>query len=179
MAAALPKGTLDRAADAMPIRRASHQIAAAITDNLNSLHFNVAISNLYKLANALSQGLAIEKKSESLNAALREAAEFLTLLMAPMMPHLAEEAWAALGHTTPVVDTSWPKSVAELTAVDEVTIAIQVNGKRRDEITVAKGLDQKVLEGQVLILENVKRAMEGKPARKIIIVPDRIVNIVC
>ncbi len=178
-AAALPKAVLDKAAEAMPVRRTTHQIAAAITDNLNNLHFNVAISNLYKLANALSAGLATEEKSDGLNAALREAAEYLTLLMAPMMPHLAEEAWAALGHTTPVVDTAWPKSAAELAAVDEVTIAIQVNGKRRDEITVAKGLDQKALEGQVLALENVMRAMDGKPAKKIIVVPDRIVNIVC
>jgi leucyl-tRNA synthetase len=139
----------------------------------------VAISNLYKLTNAMTTSLAQEQKSADLQGALREAAEILVLLMAPMMPHLAEECWAVLGHQTPVVDTPWPKALAELLVVDEVTIGIQVNGKRRDEITVSKGLDQKVLEAQVLELEGVKRAMEGKPARKVIIVPDRIVNIVC
>lgn len=96
-----------------------------------------------------------------------------------MMPHLAEECWHVLGHETAVVDTPWPKALPELVAVDEVTIAIQVNGKRRDEMTVAKGLDPKAVEVQALGLENVRRAMEGKPAKKVIVVPDRIVNIVC
>ncbi|MBG1233764.1 leucine--tRNA ligase [Aestuariivirga litoralis] len=178
-AAALPKSAPDTGADGIALRRTTHQIASAITGNLDNLYFNVAIANLYKLANALNAGLAAERRSPSLDAACREAAEYLTLLMAPMMPHLAEESWKALGHATAVVDTPWPKALPELLVEDEVTIAIQVNGKRRDEIKVAKGLDQKALEGQVLALENVKRAMEGKPARKIIVVPDRIVNIVC
>ena len=177
--AELPIVAPDMSADALALRRIAHQIVAAITKDLNGLHFNVAISNLYKLTNAIAASLAQEQKSIGLHGALREAAEILVLLMAPMMPHLAEECWAVLGHQTPVVDTPWPKALAELLVVDEVTIGIQVNGKRRDEITVSKGLDQKLLEAQVLGLEGVKRAMEGKPARKVIIVPDRIVNIVC
>ena len=177
--AELPIVAPDMSADALALRRIAHQIVAAITKDLNGLHFNVAISNLYKLTNAIAASLAQEQKSIGLHGALREAAKILVLLMAPMMPHLAEECWAVLGHKTPVVDTPWPKALAELLVVDEVTIGIQVNGKRRDEITVAKGLDQKLLEAQVLVLEGVKRAMEGKPAKKVIIVPDRIVNIVC
>jgi len=169
----------DTGAEGLPLRRTAHQIAAAITENLNGLNFNVAISNLYKLTNALSAAVADGQKSSSLQGALREAAEFLVLLMAPMMPHLAEECWQVLGCKAAVVDTPWPIALAELVAVDEVTIAIQVNGKRRDEMTVAKGLDPKAVEVQALGLENVRRAMEGKPAKKVIVVPDRIVNIVC
>ena len=177
--AELPKAELGMATEGLAQRRVSHQLAKAVTENLDGLHFNVAISNIFKLANAVGSNLASENKSNSMQAALREAGEFLVLLMAPMMPHLAEECWQVLGHKTPVVDTPWPKSLAALIAVDEVTIAVQVNGKRRDEVTVSKGLDKAVLEAQVLTLENVKRAMEGKPAKKVIIVPDRIVNIVC
>jgi leucyl-tRNA synthetase len=109
---------------------------------------------------------------------LREAGDFLVIVMAPMMPHLAEECWKLLGHDKAVVDTAWPKTTSALVEVDEVTIAIQVNGKRRDEILVSKGADHGMLESKVLDLENIKRAIEGKTVKKIIIVPDRIVNIV-
>ena len=174
--AALPKAAPDMNAAGLELRRTCHRAVAAITDDLSNLRFNVAISNVYKVANAIAAALVAPEKS---SGALHEAGEFLTLLIAPMMPHLAEECWLALGHKTPVVDTPWPKSNPALVAQDDVTIAVQVNGKRRDELTVAKGLDKSVLEAQVLALENVVRAMEGKPAKKVIIVPDRIVNIVC
>ncbi|MEP6828439.1 MAG: class I tRNA ligase family protein, partial [Aestuariivirga sp.] len=174
--AVLPKTKPDMNTTGLELRRTCHRAVAAITDDLSNLRFNVAISNVYKVANAVTAALAAPEKSAD---ALHEAGEFLTLLIAPMMPHLAEECWLALGHKTPVVDTPWPKSDPALVAQDDVTIAVQVNGKRRDELTVAKGLDKSILEAQVLALENVKRAMEGKPAKKVIIVLDRIVNIVC
>ena len=177
--AALPKAALTHDGDGLDLRRIAHRVVAAVTDDLNNLRFNRAIARIYELSNAVASGLARTVKSESLVAALHEASEFLVLLSAPMMPHLAEESWAALGHREPVVDTPWPKPMAEFLIETDVTIAIQVNGKRRDEIKVAKGIDSKLLEVQVLALENVQRAMEGKPAKKVIIVPDRIVNIVC
>jgi leucyl-tRNA synthetase len=95
------------------------------------------------------------------------------------MPHLAEECWKVLGHEVAVVDTAWPKADPALTAMSEVTMAIQVNGKRRDEIRVPKGATREVLEPMVLALESVSRALDGKPVSKFIVVPDRIVNIVC
>ncbi len=174
--AQLPALAPDMSQGGLELRRACHRAVAAITDDLSNLRFNVAISNIYKVANAIAAAFALTNKPAG---ALREAGELLTLLVAPMMPHLAEECWIVLGHTTPVVDTPWPKSDPALVTQNTVTIAIQVNGKRRDEIIVAKGLDKLVLEAQVLQLENVVRAMEGKSAKKIISVPDRIVNIVC
>ena len=177
--AALPKGVLSQDDGGLELRRISHRAIAAVTDDLNNLRFNRAIARIYELSNAMATGLSQTTRSERLLAALHEAADFLVLLSAPMMPHLAEEAWAALGHQTAVVDVAWPKPEKEFLIETEVTIAIQVNGKRRDEIKVARGIDSKLLEVQVLALENVRRAMEGKPARKVIIVPDRIVNIVC
>ncbi len=177
--ATLPKVKLVADGDGLDLRRASHRAVANVTEDLNNLRFNRAIARVYELSNAIGSVLAQANKSESLIAALHEAAEFLTLISAPMMPHLAEEAWHVLGHRKAVVDTAWPKAAAEFLVETEVTIAIQVNGKRRDEIKFPKGIDSKLLEVQVLALENVKRAMEGKPVKKFIVVPDRIVNIVC
>jgi leucyl-tRNA synthetase len=111
-------------------------------------------------------------------AAIREAGKAFVILSAPMMPHLAEECWRVLGHATLVVDEPWPKADPALVTSDEVTIAVQVNGKRRDEIRLPKGLPQAKVEMAVLALENVKRALDGKPVRKVIVVTDRIANVV-
>jgi leucyl-tRNA synthetase len=102
----------------------------------------------------------------------------LVLTSAPMMPHLAEECWKQLGHAKPVVNTSWPKPDAALVADDAVTIAVQVNGKRRDEVRLAKGLGKEAVEALALKLDSVARALDGRPVRKVIVVPDRIINIV-
>jgi leucyl-tRNA synthetase len=109
---------------------------------------------------------------------VKEAAEFLVLMSAPMMPHLAEESWQAMGKPGHVVDTPWPKADPALVADDQVTIAVQVNGKRRDEVTIAKDLDAGQVEALVLKLESVSRALEGRPVKKVIVVPGRIANIV-
>ena len=138
-----------------------------------------AIARIYELSNAIGQALQTAVKSENLIAALHEAGSFLVSLMAPMMPHLAEESWQVLGHQVAVVDSKWPVILSELVAVDEVTIAVQINGKRRDEITVAKGLDRELVELKALALDSIKRQLEGKTVKKVIVVPDRIVNIVC
>jgi leucyl-tRNA synthetase len=151
----------------------------AITEDLNHLRFNRAIARIYELSNAIGPALQVSGKSPAAIGALREAGDFLVLLMAPMMPHLAEECWKVLGHKDTVVNTVWPKTIAELVAVDEITIAVQVNGKRRDEILVSKTMDRAMLEAKVMELENIKRAIEGKTVKKVIVVPGRIVNIVC
>jgi leucyl-tRNA synthetase len=95
-----------------------------------------------------------------------------------MMPHLAEECWQAMGRPGYVVDTAWPKAEPALLAEDQVTIAVQVNGKRRDEIVLAKGLAPEEVEARVLGLDSVMRALDGKPVRKVIVVKDRIANVV-
>ncbi|MFT3673911.1 leucine--tRNA ligase [Aestuariivirga sp.] len=166
-------------ATGLALRQTAHRSIAAVTDDLSNLRFNRAIARLYELANAVGATLQKTDRTSGETAALREAVEALVLLFAPMMPHLAEECWQVLGHTVPVVDTPWPKADPALTALNEVTIAIQVNGKRRDEIKVPKGATREVLEPMVLALESVTRALDGKPVSKFIVVPDRIVNIVC
>ena len=177
--AKLPRHDLSVTGDGLSLRRIAHRTVAAVTDDLNNLRFNRAIARIYELSNAIGQALQTSPKSESLLAALHEAGSFLVALMAPMMPHLAEESWKILGHQLAVVDSNWPVIVPELVAVDEVTIAVQINGKRRDEVTLAKGLDRAIVEARALALDSVKRQLEGKIVKKVIVVPDRIVNIVC
>ena len=172
----LPKTSSSETRDGIELRRLGHKTVVAVTDDLNHLRFNRAIARIYELSNAIGSHLA---KADLPESCLREAAEFLVLLMAPMMPHLAEECWALLGHQTTVVNTKWPVALNEFIAVDEITIAVQVNGKRRDEILVPKGADRATLEQAALAAANVVRTIDGKTVKKIIIVPDRIVNVVC
>jgi leucyl-tRNA synthetase len=162
---------------AIELRKATHKIIAAVTDDLNALRFNRAIARIFELANTLAA--AIQSPNKVGSYALVEATEALVLLSSPMMPHLAEECWKVLGHNVEVVNTPWPKADAALIVDDDVTIAIQVNGKRRDEMRIAKGTSKEALEPIVLAMPNVVRALEGKPVKKFILVPDRIVNIVC
>jgi leucyl-tRNA synthetase len=111
-------------------------------------------------------------------AALREAVEILILLSAPIMPHLAEECWHHIGHDTLVSQAPWPALDRSLLVEDTVTIAVQVNGKRRDELTIARDAAKEEIEDAALALGGVVRALGGKPVRKVIIVPQRIVNVV-
>jgi leucyl-tRNA synthetase len=163
---------------ALELRRIAHRTLAAVTNDLSSLRFNRAIARIYELSNALSTALANAKLSPDLAFTIREASNFLVLMFAPMMPHLAEECWQLLGHKQPVVETPWPAPISALIIDDEVTIAVQVNGKRRDEIKLQKGMAKDLVEAAVMKLDGVKRALDGKPVVKFIVVPDRIVNIV-
>ncbi len=156
---------------ASELRRATHRAAGAITDDLENLRFNRAVAQVFTLANAIST----EKAS---GADRREALETLVTLIGPMMPHLAETCWQALGHTTLLVDAPWPKADAALVASDTVTYAIQVNGKLRATQDFAKGTDKATVEAAALALEPIVRALDGKPPKRVIVVPERIVNIV-
>jgi leucyl-tRNA synthetase len=165
-----PPGT--KAEGASDLRRATHKAIAAVTDDLENLRFNRAVAQIYALSNSIG---AAGKED---GAARREALESLVLMIGPMMPHLAETAWAALGHKTLVVESPWPQADAGLTRDDVVTYAVQVNGKLRATVQFAKGADKAVVEAQALKLEPVARALDGKAPKRVIIVPDRIVNIV-
>jgi leucyl-tRNA synthetase len=155
-----------------PLRQAAHRAIAAVTDDLDNLRFNRAVAQIYTLSNAIA---GADKADGSVR---REAIEALVLLCAPMMPHLAEQCWKELGHFTLVAEMPWPKYDPALTAFDSVTIAIQVNGKRRAEISMAKDADSKDVETAALAEDGVKRALDGKAPKKVIVVPNRIVNIV-
>ena len=118
------------------------------------------------------------KAGEGLDWALREAAVLLVQMMGPLLPHLAEDCWQRLGYNTLLADQAWPEAEPALLVDDQITIAVQVNGKRRDEIAVARTASNAEIEAAVLGLESVARALAGRPVKKVIIVPQRIVNVV-
>ena len=159
-------------AAALELRRACHRAIDAVTDDLEHLRFNRAVARIYELVNALSAAANVD------GAARREALETLVILSAPMMPHLAESSWEALGHTTLVVATPWPKADPALVRQDTITIGVQVNGKLRGEIQIVREADEESVRGSALALESVQRALDGKPPRRVIVVPGRIVNVV-
>jgi len=154
------------------LHQSAHKAIAAVTEDLGALRFNRAVAQLYMVSNAIADA----PKADA--ATRREALETMVLLAAPMMPHLAEECWRALGHERLVAETPWPKHDPALLKTDTVTIAIQVNGKRRGEVTVARDADNKGVEAAALAEESVKRALAGATPKKVIVVPGRIVNIV-
>jgi len=167
-------------ADAMALRRVTHKTLHQVGQNIEGLRFNVSVAQLYECANAVQSGLATYKKAPSgdLAWALREAGEFIVQMVGPMMPHLAEECWARLGGHTILAEHAWPDADPALLVDDTVTIAVQVNGKRRDELTIARSASKEDVEAAALKLEPVVKALNGKPPKKVIVVPQRIVNVV-
>jgi leucyl-tRNA synthetase len=165
---------------ALALRKAAHGALAKVSDAIENLHFNVCIAHLYEFANALSGSIdAVEQApTPDYRWAVKEAADILVRLFNPMMPHLAEECWAALGHKTLVATEAWPQLEPALLVESTITLPVQVNGKKRAEVTVARDATNAVIEAAVLALEAVQRALEGKPPRKVIVVPQRIVNVV-
>ncbi|HYB05922.1 MAG TPA: leucine--tRNA ligase [Methyloceanibacter sp.] len=165
---------------ALELRRATHKSIAAVTAAIDRLRFNVAIAHNYELVNALSAGLnaAGAEPSPDMRFALREAAEMLARIAAPMVPHLAEECWLALGNQGVLAEQPWPTPDPGLLAEDTVIIAVQVNGKRRDELRIARDAVKEDIEAAVLKLDNVVRAIGGRQVKKVVIVPQRIVNVV-
>ncbi len=153
------------------LRKLSHRTTAGVADAIEGLQFNKAVALLYTLANA------IEKAAPS-SPDRRDAVATLLRLASPMVPHLAEEAWAASGQPGLIADAPWPPVDPAILVDDEVTIAIQVNGKLRDTLTFAKGASREEVEAAALASDKIARTLDGKPPRKVIVVPDRLVNIV-
>ncbi|HHN68064.1 MAG TPA: leucine--tRNA ligase, partial [Thermopetrobacter sp.] len=163
---------------AVELRKAAHKALAAVTADIERLRFNRAVARLHELANAIGDFLKSGAAQPGEAAALREAGRIMVQCFAPMMPHLAEECWRALGHEGLVAEAAWPEADETLLVEDTITLPVQVNGKRRDEVTVAKDMAAEELEAFVLARDAVKRAVGEKTVRKVIVVPGRIVNVV-
>jgi leucyl-tRNA synthetase len=156
--------------DDAELTRTLHRAIAGITADIGNLHFNKAVARLYELTTA------IERAAPS--AARHRAIVTLVQLVAPMMPHLAEEAWETLGQAGLVADAPWPVADEALLVESSVTVAVQINGKLRDTVELPKGMPREEVEARVLSLDKIARALEGKAPRKVIVVPDRLVNLV-
>ncbi|WP_174298563.1 leucine--tRNA ligase [Sphingomonas bacterium] len=158
------------AGDDLPLRRLAHRATAGVAAAIEGLQFNKAVALLYTLAGA------IEKAAPS--ADRHAVTRTLLLLASPMVPHLAEEAWATAEGPGLIADAAWPAVDPALLVDDEVTIAIQVNGKLRDTLVMPRGADRAVLETAALASDKIVQHLGGKAPRKMIVVPDRLVNLV-
>jgi leucyl-tRNA synthetase len=178
--AGMPTAGETAGAEIEAIRKLVHRAVKAVGDNIEALRFNSAVAQIYELTNGLTRFAAALEAAPSAGgvAALREGVERLVQLLAPMMPHLAETCWAALGKAGMVADAGWPAVDSALLEDSTVVVAVQANGKRRAEITLPKGAPKELVEREVLSLDVIARMLDGKAAKKIIIVPDRIVNVV-
>jgi leucyl-tRNA synthetase len=165
---------------ALAVRKAAHGALAKVTDAIEKLHFNVCVAHIYELANALGSALAAAGRAPTPDFAwaVREAAEILVKLFNPMMPHLAEECWAALGHGSLVATQPWPEVEQALLVENTITLPVQVNGRKRGDITLPRDAKNPEIEAAVLALDAVQRALDGKRPKKVIVVPQRIVNVV-
>lgn len=168
---------------AVDLRRHSHRAIDSVARNIELLRFNVAVAQIYEFTNALAS--VVHKTSKSgkkppadIAWALREAMEFLVMAFAPMMPHLAEECWARLGYHTLLADHPWPAVDQALLVDDMITIAVQLNGKRRAELKIARNAGKDETEAAAMALDAVVKALDGRQPKKVIVVPQRIVNVV-
>ncbi len=161
--------------DALALRKSAHKTLKGVTEAIEGFRFNSAVAQIHDLVNALRKAEAggagmIEARAETLGILVR--------LISPFIPHLAEECWHRLGGEGLVIDAPWPEVDLSLLVETDLVLPVQVNGKRRGEISVPKDLDQESVKQMALSEEGVARSLEGLTIRKVIVVPGRIVNIV-
>ncbi|MYM55498.1 leucine--tRNA ligase [Thalassovita mangrovi] len=161
----------DNAKEDDALLRAMHKAIHEVTVGIDSFGFNTSIAKLYGFTNTLA-------KSNAGATAKKEAAKTLAQLMSPMTPHLAEECWQILGGEDLIAKAAWPVPDEKLMVDETVTMPIQINGKRRAEISVAKDMPKEEVEKLVLEHEAVQKALDGGQPKKLIVVPGRIVNVV-
>jgi leucyl-tRNA synthetase len=178
---------------ALAVRKAAHAALAKSSEAIERLHFNVCLAYIFEFYNTLNAAIGDIDRKEALTPdfawAVREAAEIMVKLFHPMMPHLAEECWLTLrrmapggatddGRATLVAEEPWPQVEQALLIEDTVTLPVQVNGRKRTDVTVPRNAENRDIETAVLALDAVKRALDGKAPKKVIVVPQRIVNVV-
>ena len=158
------------------LRRKTHETIQKVSDDIERRQtFNTAIAAVMELCNDISK---FEDTSELGLAVEQEALEAATLLLSPIVPHIAHQLWSELGHNDNVVNTPWPTLDEDALVKDELTIVVQVLGKKRAELTVSASADSKTIEAEALAHPSVAKFLEGKTVRKVIVVPGRLVNIV-
>ena len=158
------------------LRRKIHLTIDKVNDDIGRRYtFNTAIAAVMEMINSLTRA---ELKDTNDHAIMREGIETAVLLLSPIVPHITDALWKALGHEEPLIDAAWPKSDPEALEQNEIEMVIQVNGKLRSKITVAKTADQKQIEALALADEKIQQHIDGKTVRKTIVIPGRLVNIV-
>ncbi len=181
-AAGEPGATGDDEARALEVRKAAHRALIRVEEDVERLRFNRCVAHIYELGNALSAAIASTEApvapGSALARAFGEAAGFLAQAIAPFMPHLAEACWAELGHASLVAETPWPVADRALVVENTIVLPVQINGKRRAEVTVARDADVDTVKAAALAFDTIVQALDGRLPKKVIVVPGRIVNVV-
>ncbi len=165
--------------EATALRQQAHRVLAVVSDHFAALRFNVAVAKIYELINVVAAVNPRDRAhDQSLAWAYREALEFSVQMMAPIIPHLAESCWQLLGNEGLVAERGWPKADPALVAEDLIVLPVQVNGKKRGELSIAPDATSAEVEAATLALDVVQKALGGGSPRKVIVVPRRIVNVV-
>jgi leucyl-tRNA synthetase len=168
----LPKALSD-------LHRKTHQTMKKATEDIRDrFHFNTAIASVMELVNQVYQVLESPPKEDSLWPVVKEAAETVVLLISPIVPHIAEELWRALGHTTSIMTAPWPRWREESLQAEEVVIVVQVNGKLRSRIMASPDASQEELKAAALQDGRIQDFIAGKPVKKVIVIPGKLINIV-
>jgi len=158
------------------LRRKLHETIAKVSDDIGRRYtFNTAIAANMELLNELGR---FEDHTEQGRAATQETLEAIVLMLSPIVPHIAHSLWLALGNEDAIVDCRWPDIDQAALQRDTVALVVQVNGKLRGHIEVPQGSDRQMIEQTALSNENVRRFIEGKQVRKLVVVPDKLVNVV-
>ncbi len=160
------------------LSKAAHKTVKAVGEDIERLSFNKAVARLYELVNTIAPLAQKADGDAALKGALREALDMLVTMLAPMMPHLAEECWSVLAGAGMVANQPWPAFDQALVIDDEIVMPVQINGKKRGDLTIAREADQSAVEAAALALDVVQKALEGRVPRKVVVVPQRIVNVV-
>ncbi len=166
---------------ATQVRKIAHKALVNVEEDLDRLQFNLCVAQVYELANQLTDLLAsIDTPSAGpdLKGAFLEAGRILIQLFAPMMPHLAEECWAGLGGEIPIAESPWPTADRSLVVDNVLLLPVQINGKKRGDLSIARNATQNDIATATLKLDFVQRALDGRPPKRVIVVPQRIVNVV-
>lgn len=171
----VPKSAQSDTDAATALRRASHKATHAVDKAIEEFRFNSAIATIHEWVSTLKKA---EQGADELHHARVEGAEMLARCLVPFMPHLAEECWSLIGGEGLCSAAAWPETDASLLVEDSVTMPIQVNGKRRSEISVAKTASKDDIEATALAQPDLQSYIDGKTIKKVIVVPGRIVNIV-
>jgi len=166
---------------ARTLRRKTHQTIARITQDFAELHFNTSIAALMELLNALGEfNVTPDAATAADKFAVREALESLVLMLAPFTPHVAEELWESLGHAGGLLESGarWPQADADLARKEALEIPVQINGKLRGRVYATPDTPEDELREAALADEKVRSFIEGREIIKVIVVPQRLVNIV-
>ncbi|MBW3099148.1 leucine--tRNA ligase [Pseudohoeflea coraliihabitans] len=178
--AAIQAGAADQGA-AGDLSRLAHKTVSAVATDIEKLAFNKAVARIYELVNALAAPLSevrAGRATPEMQAAVKQACEYLLRILAPMMPHFAEECWRLIGKSTMIALEPWPAHDETLIAEDLLHLPVQINGKKRADLAIEASAGPEEIEAAVLALDAVCLALDGKQPKKVIIVPKRIVNVV-